>query len=289
MKDIRHIFEQIPSERILAIADATLKKLTADPSLIRNKDAYEMVTEADHEVQRCLLDYFAASKIAGKYKIIAEEELDDAHIQKNVDDSEWQLIVDPIDGTHPFIRGEETWGSMVGLCDRRGRLAHSWIVVSSGQIYSSFGASTEVNMSSSPKFRIDVCDYGCDAVDKVPDALHATSRGKLTSQQISVTTYPSAAWAGWELYNNRLDALLWLPSTKGKKFYPEYDCIFVGPLKQQGWHIRLGRHDGQVQIVAIAKNEEQLGWLWEAGLKIIPPALNRPLEINHDLRITSAL
>ena len=68
------------------------------------------------------------------------------------------------------------------------------------------------------------------------------------------TSYPAAIWAGWELFNGRLDGLVWLPSEAGKKNYPDYDLVFLDALKRQGWKVLLGKLQkvGRVEMLVVA-------------------------------------
>jgi fructose-1,6-bisphosphatase/inositol monophosphatase family enzyme len=121
----------------LEIAGRIRAALQTNPKLIQLKDKKEYVTQADIQIQKYLLNYFINSPLAGTYSIKAEEKLSQEEQKQNRSNCQFQLIIDPLDGTSAFCKGEETWGSMVGLCDQEGRIIYSWNLISNGEIFSS--------------------------------------------------------------------------------------------------------------------------------------------------------
>ncbi|EKD78712.1 MAG: hypothetical protein ACD_41C00288G0003 [uncultured bacterium] len=228
------IFSQLPSQQLLAVAKDIQLRLLQDN---RNYD----VTPADYAVQRIILDYFAQSDLAGTYRI-SSEEIVDLSQQVDSDQATWELIIDPLDGTHAFCRQEDTWGVMVGARDLAGKLIYSWNLVSTGDIYSSTTAARRPLSHRTKLERVDVYDYG-------------VNQTQFFSEQ---TSYPAAVWAGWQLYQEQLDGLIWLPSTAGKKIYPDYDLIFLGALEAQGWQVYRKRERGNVVQIAVARTEENI-------------------------------
>lgn len=291
MSDITRVFSLIPKDKILAIANDIKLRLVSDKTLVDMKDKKEYVTKADIEIQKFLLDYFADSKLAGTYKIKAEEDLVATEkTLNNNKDKKWQLIIDPLDGTSAFCKGAETWGVMVGACDNEGKLIYSWNLVSSGEIFQtglSIGSRILGNFTSKAKVKIDVYDYGAGASEKF--GMIFEERTGLTSEQYEQTSYPAAVWAGWQLYQGKLDGLLWLPSKEGKKNYPDYDLIFLGALKQKGYKIRLDKVGDNVEMVVVAPSWNDLENLWQSGLELVSEEKRKEITPEEKLLITDKL
>ncbi|MDA7947143.1 MAG: histidinol-phosphatase [Hyphomicrobiaceae bacterium] len=70
-------------------------------------DGYDPVTAADREVEEVIRAEIAA---AWPEHAVAGEEFGG-----DVSDAEFCWIIDPIDGTRPFIAGLPTWGTLIGL------------------------------------------------------------------------------------------------------------------------------------------------------------------------------
>lgn len=296
LTDISAAFADIPIEQILRIAREVQSALKSDHSLIRRKSAHEYVTSADIEIQSCILAHFAASKIAGKYEIKAEETISESQQPRNIPNAQFQLLVDPLDGTNAFCRGENLWGCMIGLCDRSGRLIYSWNLLPDGTIYS----SNSIDAAPSPQtwkerlqtqgtLQFDVYDYEADRRADFPKQFISATGNLITADRLRLTSYPSAVTAGWQLYNNRLDGLLWLPSRQGKGCYPDYDLSFLGAVASRGWQVALGKQRDIVRMVAVAADERELETLWKIGSAITESTLDDALSYNRDLQITSAL
>lgn len=290
---IEKVFNEIPAERILELARSISLEIKNNPHLVQLKDKTEYVTEADIQIQKFILDYFAHSSLAGSYLIKAEEALVSEQNQ-NHSNFQYQLIVDPLDGTNAFCRNEESWGSMVGLCDRAGRIIYSWNLLSNGEIFSTSGTHSSLSnwteaMASKGCLTFDVFDYGSVAVDRFKEAFKSKTSDPISEAQIQITSYPSAVWTGSKLYNGQLDGLLWLPSNLGKKSYPDYDLTVFGVLKEQGWQAALGKLGADVVMIAVAPTENELEILWETGVSMMNEETASSLIYDGELRITSAL
>ncbi len=236
------VFNALPAKQLLTVAKEIQQRIQTDASLVTLKDKKEYVTKADYALQQIILDYFAQSELAGTYRICSEETLNQDQ-QVQVTNPTWELILDPLDGTTAFCQQQETWGVMVGARDLQGQIVYSWNLVSTGDVYSTSSAATQPIASINTKLeRIDVYDYG-------------VNKTEFFSQQ---TSYPAAVWTGWQLYQGKLDGLLWLSSSAGKQHYPDYDLIFLGALQAQGWKIDLQKQQGVVVRVAVAKTNENL-------------------------------
>lgn len=281
---IKAVFDQIPVQEILAIARGLQNTVMSDSRAVTRKDSSEIVTKADLEIQRTLIKYFAESPLAGMYRIKAEEESD------NVVDSEsahLQLLIDPLDGTNPFVRGEPLWGTMVGVCDSLGVLRHSWNLLSDGSIYCS-STSQEMPPASWQSIRnreltVDLFDYGAGV------AMQAL---ELMGRPCRATSIPCAVWTGWKLLSGELDGLLWLPSKLGKRSYPDYDLVFLGALAARGFKVALGYSDAspqEVSMVAVAPCEAGLERLWSTGVTLLRNSECATLQRSEDLRVTTPI
>lgn len=297
---IEEVFAGIPKQKILNIADSVLAEIRglagSNADLVWEKQAGECVTKADLQIQQCLLEYFSTSVLAGQYMVKAEEALTKAEKSPLPAEGAWQLIIDPLDGTDSFSQEKETWGTMIGLCDRKGRLCYSWNMISSGEVYSSSSAcsnSVETNWTSGLKTQnelvIEVFDYGAGAIERFPSAFKLAGHKRLLPERIRTKSFPCSIWAGWEMYNRRLDGMLWLPSERGKKIYPDYDLVFVGALRQQGWQVALGKSEQRVELLAIAPSREDLETLWQTGMSIIGAEKAAQIVRDADLTITNPI
>lgn len=285
---IENVFAGIPIAKLFNIFTEIRRRIPSDPSLIKQKKA-EIVTEADIKVQQVLLEYFQQSEMADKVVAIAEEasELLDNSLHS---DKPYILLIDPLDGTSAYCKGEETWGVMVGLCDQTGKLRYSWNLVSDGTIYKGWVDDNEQQsarisfttaLSRSRNLKIDVYDYGAGASEKFPDEWK-----KATGSNVEVTSYPAAVWAGYELYIGKLDGLLWLPSTEGKQVYPSYDLVMLGALKSIGYEIIIGKNTrGENAMIAIGPTRADTEQLYSVGLQMIGPSASDKLQPNYSLQV----
>ncbi len=293
--EINEIFDKIPYKKILKIAKNIQEKLKINPSLAKKEksnDEWGWVSKADTDIQRIILDYFKNSSLKNEYVIKTEEKI----LEKESNSKkEIQLIIDPLDGTSSFIKQKETWGIMIGICDKKGILQYSWNLLSTGDIYTT-NSNKSLNKKKSFKGKIqdketiliDVYDYKSDANEKFGNIFE--KKLGIKAEQYKQTSYPSAIWAGWQLFKGELDGLLWLPSDKGKKYYPDYDLIFLEALEKQGLKIRLGKIDGNNAMLVIASTEEDVELLWQTGLQMISKDQQKKIQISKNpLQITSSI
>jgi hypothetical protein len=247
-------FRTIPTNDLLHIGLQVQHRLHRGELKAEQKPGDELVTQADRLIQQRLVQHFESCLEGLAYGILAEEDLsyDSAQSPDGV------LVIDPLDGTSSFVRGEPTWGVMVGWVSSRGCLEISWNLLSSGQVYTSLAPS----FAHPPKFTgarclIDVWDYDSGAREQFSQILRSVNEPARVLKNIGTTAYPAAVWVGWQLLEGGLDGLLWLPGTRGKRCYPEYDLIMLGTLVVAGWHVCLGRSkDGAVQVVLVASDAE---------------------------------
>ena len=80
------------------------------PLAVENKASirFDPVTAADREVEQLLRQSILARYPA--HTILGEE------FGRRVGRSDWQWVIDPIDGTRAFISGIPTWATLIGLC-----------------------------------------------------------------------------------------------------------------------------------------------------------------------------
>lgn len=270
----------IPTDRILSIARTVQGEIACGSQQVLSKDATELVTQADFQIQQLLVDYFAQSPLAGCYALKTEEERNDTSTPGK---SSLQVIIDPLDGTTPFSGGEPLWGTMVGVCNQAGRLLYSWNLLSNGTIYSSLDAGYSQLRSWGTLSRaivIDLFDYGAGV---------AASCATAIAPRCSAVTTPSAVWTGWRIAQGEIDGLLWLPSMRGKRSYPDYDLVFLGALERRGYKVALGCSNDQVDLVAVAPTAEDLDTLWRVGLDAIAPDTLRSIVRRDSLHITTPI
>lgn len=280
LNEIIKVFKQINVKDILSIAKDIQKRLIRDESLILkgNKNEYKLVTQADIEIQKLLLDYFDNSSLKGTYQVIAEETIQNNNNSKN---TSWKLIIDPLDGTSSFKKQNGMWGVMVGACDNKGILRYSWNLISTGEIYTSgYKRSQKIsfkNKSAEEKLiTIDVYDYDSSLSNKFKDTFKTNFN--IENDGIVQTSYPSAIWTGYKLFTNYLDGLLWLPSNKGKKSYPGYDLIFLGALQDIGYSVIIGKTDIENSMIVVAPTIEDAEKLYKVGLDLLPADKKNKME-----------
>jgi len=271
LKEIVNVFKQINVKDILSVAKNIQKRLINDKSLILKgeKNEYKLVTEADIKIQKLLLDYFNNSSLKDTYQIIAEEKISNK-VYKN--ETNWKLIIDPLDGTSSFKKQNEIWGIMVGACNNNGILRYSWNLLSTGVIFTSGYKKTQKLSFKNKILRrksisIDVYDYGSSSSNKFKDIFN--SYFNIDKDQIIQTSYPAAIWAGYKLYTGDLDGLLWLPSNKGKKSYPGYDLIFLGALLDKGYSVIIGKTGLKNSMIVVAPVIEDAEKLFKVGFDLL--------------------
>lgn len=267
LKEIVKVFNQINSKEIILLAKKIQKELISNKSLIKNNgDIYKVVTQADIEIQKYLLNYFENSSLKNTYQIIAEEK----YVKKNNSNVIWKLIIDPLDGTSSFKNQKNTWGVMIGACDMNDVLKYSYNIISTGEIFKTENKnktklkSFEELIKNDQKVSIDVYDY---------DSGISNSFSNLYKK----TSYPAAIWAGWQLYQQKINGLLWLPSDQGKKYYPDYDLIFLGSLLSKGYNIIIGKSNSKNYLIAVGPTVKDTEILYESGLRLISKSTSSKL------------
>lgn len=71
----------------------------------------EVFSEVDLESERRLIEFFNAQFHSDDFSLITEE----SHSKKRIK-SKYYVVIDPLDGTRPYLKGEKTFGISVGIC-----------------------------------------------------------------------------------------------------------------------------------------------------------------------------
>jgi histidinol-phosphatase len=96
------------------VADAiSMSRFRARDLVVTAKPDMSPVTEADHSIERAIRELLAAHRPT--HAVVGEEFGGDVSAR-----SGWRWVIDPIDGTKSFVRGMETWGTLIAL-QRDGR------------------------------------------------------------------------------------------------------------------------------------------------------------------------
>ena len=74
----------------------------------------EIFSEVDLHSERCLIEFFNSRFYSGDFSFITEE----SHT-KTSPQSKYYLIIDPLDGTKPYLKGEKTFGISLGICTNK--------------------------------------------------------------------------------------------------------------------------------------------------------------------------
>lgn len=91
------------------IADATSMRFFRSLDLVVTaKPDLTPVTQADHAIERAIRDLLQLRRPG--HAIVGEEFGGDVDVV-----SGWRWVIDPIDGTKSFVRGNETWGTLIAL------------------------------------------------------------------------------------------------------------------------------------------------------------------------------
>ncbi len=293
-QEISNLLEQIPKEKILSLAQDMQIKLKEVKSFLgqkKLKDEWGLTTTADIAIEKILIKYFDSSCLRNKYYLKSEESAQ-TKVRKKFD---WQLLVDPLDGTSAYKKEKNTWGVMVGLCDAKGQLNYSWNLVSNGATYTNFTKNSKLKLQSfqqkitnKQQLNIDVYDYKNNIADKFKTEFE--NQLGINARLINKTSYPAAVWTGWQLSQGQLDGLLWLPSNTGKKWYPDYDLIFLGALQAQGYKIILGKVGNENALIAVATTKDDVKALFNNGLNMIDKKLANKIKMaKNPLLITTVI
>ncbi|HWF57972.1 MAG TPA: inositol monophosphatase family protein [Candidatus Dormibacteraeota bacterium] len=97
------------AQELADLADAiSMERFRALDLVVTAKPDLTPVTEADHGIERAIRDLLARRRPA--HAIVGEEFGGDVEARRG-----WRWVIDPIDGTKSFVRGNETWGTLIAL------------------------------------------------------------------------------------------------------------------------------------------------------------------------------
>ncbi|RKZ77442.1 MAG: hypothetical protein DRR19_28010 [Candidatus Parabeggiatoa sp. nov. 1] len=71
----------------------------------------EVFSEVDLESERRLIEFFNSHFHSDEFSFITEE-----YHSKNSTNSKYYVVIDPLDGTKPYLKGEKTFGISLGIC-----------------------------------------------------------------------------------------------------------------------------------------------------------------------------
>jgi histidinol-phosphatase len=96
------------------VADAiSMSRFRALDLVVTAKPDMSPVTEVDHGIERAIRELLAVHR--PRHAVVGEEFGGDVTARDG-----WRWVIDPIDGTKSFVRGMETWGTLIAL-QRDGR------------------------------------------------------------------------------------------------------------------------------------------------------------------------
>ena len=91
------------------VADAiSMERFRATDLVVTAKPDFSPVTEADHAIERAIRELVAEHR--PDHDVVGEELGGDVEAIEG-----WRWVIDPIDGTRSFVRGYETWGTLIAL------------------------------------------------------------------------------------------------------------------------------------------------------------------------------
>lgn len=164
------------------IADAvSMRYFRSLDLVVTTKPDLTPVTQADHEIERALRELLAARRPG--HAIVGEEFGGDVGAV-----SGWRWVIDPIDGTKSFVRGNETWGTLIAL---------------------QHGGESMVAVASTPSFghRYAAIRGGGATVDGRP--IHVSAVDSIEQSLIAHTSVSGFARAGMEAELVRIARRCW--------------------------------------------------------------------------------
>ncbi|HEX4580204.1 MAG TPA: inositol monophosphatase family protein [Candidatus Dormibacteraeota bacterium] len=164
------------------IADAvSMRYFRSLDLVVTTKPDLTPVTQADHEIERALRELLAARRPG--HAIVGEEFGGDVGAV-----SGWRWVIDPIDGTKSFVRGNETWGTLIAL---------------------QHGGESLVAVASTPSFghRYAAIRGGGATVDGRP--IHVSAVDSIEQSLIAHTSVSGFARAGMEAELVRIARRCW--------------------------------------------------------------------------------
>jgi len=198
LKQIKNVFEQINSKSIISMVKRIQKQLVTNKSLIKNNDdVYKIVTQADIEIQKYLLNYFENSSLKGTYEVIAEESITNRNRNNNRNVT-WKLLIDPLDGTHNFMHGLPHWCISIAL-EVKGRMEAAVVydplkdeVFRAERSGGAFMRHKRLRVSSRDNFETAFIAFG-SSMDKTNSTQYANELTKVASFTPNLRRFGAAA------------------------------------------------------------------------------------------------
>jgi histidinol-phosphatase len=99
------------AQELADLADGiTTARFRADDLTVRSKPDLSLVTDADRAVEQAIRSRLA--ELRPRDALLGEE-------FGRAGDADRQWVIDPIDGTHNYVRGVPVWATLIGLLDGR--------------------------------------------------------------------------------------------------------------------------------------------------------------------------
>ncbi len=164
------------AERAARLAGELIRSVagTVRPDDIRDKGIHDIVTKTDEEAQRLIIETIRAS--FPDHRMLAEEELGPSSSESENSDFQW--IIDPIDGTTNFTRGIPPYAVSIALAHENRLVLGVVYDVSHDDMYSAV-TGTGLSVNGSPA-----------RVSETPDL----------SEALITTGFPYRAFAHVDLY-----------------------------------------------------------------------------------------
>ena len=97
------------AQHLADIADAiSMERFRALDLVVTAKPDLSPVTEADHRIERAIRNVLADRRHG--HAVVGEE-----FGGNQAERGGWRWVIDPIDGTRSFVRGNSTWGTLIAL------------------------------------------------------------------------------------------------------------------------------------------------------------------------------
>lgn len=212
---IINAFKSIDSAKLLNIAESHQNKLNQENVKSKGMGIWGQVTDADIEIQYSIIEYFnKIPELSGTFCIKSEEKIENIDFPEN---PSWVLIIDPLDGTNEFVKKTNKWGILIGAGEIGSEIFFSVCINADGDFFTNEYDKSEIKEGN----EIDIFDYSNEHVENVFKQISSLYKG------IGVVTHPSASYSLARIVKGKSKGLIWVPSDKGKKYYPLYDLLFL--------------------------------------------------------------
>ena len=184
MRDILHVGMEAARE-----AGALLRGSHRAALTVEAKEDSSLVTNVDREAERLIVSRIEAA-FPG-HDVIGEER------ERTARGSDHTWIIDPLDGTHNFIRGIETYGVSIGVRRGGGFLAGIIYIPELDEMYSAERGSgawrNGERIRVSPRSQLSTTCIAFDSELRLETARKLRVLGELTPRVFSVRMFGSSA------------------------------------------------------------------------------------------------